>query len=281
MNNAVNQPSTSNHVANEPTRLSQVTPVPVDVHQIPEFDQDSWTVDNPLAGTEKATTDSPGNTQPPDQTNNNNNNNNNSLFPTNQATSQCSTANRVCTSSPASHPTDRILTLSRTADRAVAATTDGANSLTAASPLPELSRASNQTAEPIAGKTVTTNDMAMDTLTSNVMAAEPLSGSEIRELPASNGEKVQEFWTGSQAGGGSVETNVRWGVVTLCQRHVTWDGLVLKKANYMGKVTQSLRPTNNSMGRSCGCKSAYFLYMWSSATMILAFGHIHISFMLY
>lgn len=189
---AVNQPSTSNHVANEPTRLSQVTPVPVLVHQIPDFDQDSWTVDNPLPETDKATTGSPGNTQPPDQTNNNNNNNNNTLFPINQATSQCSTANQACTPSLDSHPKDCILTLSRTADRATDATTDGANSLTTASPLPGLSRASNQTAEPITGETITTSDVAMETLTSRVTAAEPLSASGIRELSALNGEEVQE-----------------------------------------------------------------------------------------
>lgn len=195
MSNAGNQPSTSNHVANEPTRLSQVTPVPVVVHQIPEFDQDSWTLDNPLPGT-----DSSGNTQPPDQTNNNNNNNNNNtLFPVSQATSQCSTVNQACASSPDGHPTDRILTPSRTADRAAAATTDGANSLTTASPLPKLSGASNQTAETIAGETITTNDMAMETLTSNVMAAEPQSASGVMELPALNGEEVQESWTDSQA----------------------------------------------------------------------------------
>lgn len=192
VSNAVNQPSTSNHVANEPTRLSQVTPVPVVVHQIPEFDQDSWTVDNPLPGTEKATTDSSGNTQPPDQTNENNNNNNNTVFPINQASSQCSAANQACMSSPDSHPAGRTLTLSRTPDRAAAATTDGANSLTTVSPLPELSGASDQTAEPIAGETIITNDMAMETLTSGVMAAEPQSASGIRELPAFSGEDVQE-----------------------------------------------------------------------------------------
>ncbi|XP_054470278.1 endophilin-B1-like, partial [Anoplopoma fimbria] len=64
----VNQPSTSNHVANEPVGLNQVTPIPIVVHQIPDFDQDSWN-SNPPTATEK-------NTQP----NNNNNNNNNIIF---------------------------------------------------------------------------------------------------------------------------------------------------------------------------------------------------------
>ncbi|XP_028251378.1 endophilin-B1-like [Parambassis ranga] len=70
LNNAVNQPSTSNHVANEPVGLNQVTPMPVVVHQLPDFNQDSWTIASPIHQSDKNATDSSTN-----QTNNNNNNN--------------------------------------------------------------------------------------------------------------------------------------------------------------------------------------------------------------
>lgn len=191
---AVNQPSACNHVANDFTRLNQVTPVSKVVHQIPEFDQDSWTIDNPPPRTEKTTTDFPGNTQPPDQTNNNNNNNN-TFFTDDRATGQCSAANRAYTSNCDSHPTGRISTLSRTADRAAAATTNGASSLTmTATPPSELSGTSSQsqTADAVAGETITTDDMAVETLTTNGVAAEPQPTNETRELPVINGEDVQE-----------------------------------------------------------------------------------------
>lgn len=71
--NAVNQPSTSSHETNEPISLNQVNSVPVVVHHLPDFDQDSWT-SNPPPGTENTATESFLTTQPPDQTNNNNNN---------------------------------------------------------------------------------------------------------------------------------------------------------------------------------------------------------------
>nr|XP_019965345.1 PREDICTED: endophilin-B1-like [Paralichthys olivaceus] len=70
-----NQPSTSHHVANEPTGLNQVTPIPV-VQQIPDFDQDSWTA-HPSSDTQKITAGSSAHTESLDPTNNNNNNNNN------------------------------------------------------------------------------------------------------------------------------------------------------------------------------------------------------------
>ncbi|XP_041828876.1 endophilin-B1-like [Melanotaenia boesemani] len=46
-NNAVNQPLISSHVANEPLGLDEITPMPVTVHQLPDFNQDSWTVNSP------------------------------------------------------------------------------------------------------------------------------------------------------------------------------------------------------------------------------------------
>ncbi|XP_037342318.2 endophilin-B1-like [Pungitius pungitius] len=48
----VNQPSTNSHVANEHVGVNGVTPIPKVVHQILDFDQDSWT-SNPPAATEK------------------------------------------------------------------------------------------------------------------------------------------------------------------------------------------------------------------------------------
>lgn len=63
----VSQQSSGNHVANEPGRLH---PHAINVHQLPEFDQDSWTVNAP-PGTEKTSEGVP----PLDLHNNNNNNN--------------------------------------------------------------------------------------------------------------------------------------------------------------------------------------------------------------
>lgn len=179
VSNAANQPSTSDHVAKEPVRLNRVTPGPIVVNQLPEFDQDSWTI-NPPFGTGRTTTDSPANTQPPDQTNNNNNNN---TFFSN------------------GHPTDSNSTVGRTADRAAAATTNWTSSLaTTASPPSEPSGTSNesQTVDAVASETITTDDMAVEPLTTNSMAAEPQPINETRELPAINGEDAQESSTDSQ-----------------------------------------------------------------------------------
>ncbi|XP_044022252.1 endophilin-B2-like isoform X2 [Siniperca chuatsi] len=203
ISNAVNQPSTSNHVANEPAGLNQVTPIPIFDHHLPDFDQDSWTA-NPPPGTEK-TTDSSVTTQPPDQTNNNNNNN--TFFTDGQATSHCSAADQafdhVCTSNSDSHPKDQISVLGRTVstptNRATAAITNDAGILrTTASPPSGLSGTSNesQTANAVASETVTTSAMAIETLTTNGMAAEPQTTNETaRELPTINGEDVQQSST--------------------------------------------------------------------------------------
>ncbi|XP_069566705.1 endophilin-B1-like [Brachyistius frenatus] len=75
INNAVDLPSASNHVANGPVGLNQVTPLPVVIHQLPDFDQDSWTLTSPPE-TEKNTTYSSLTSLPTDHTNHNNNNNN-------------------------------------------------------------------------------------------------------------------------------------------------------------------------------------------------------------
>lgn len=184
---AVNEPSTSNHVANEPVGLNHVTPLPAIVHQLPEFNQDSWTV-NPA--------DSSVNTQPPNQTNNNNNN---SLFTIGQATISCSAGDHhVCTSNLDSNPINQMSTFSRTngADGLTTTTT------TASSPS-ELSGTSNgsQTAGTAASETITTADMDLEDSTTNGTAEETqTTNGTANELPSINAEDVQESSMDSQAG---------------------------------------------------------------------------------
>lgn len=73
ISNPVSQPSTSNHEANEPISANHITPLPVLVHQFPDFDQDSWTLNSPPQ-TVKTTADSSFSALLTHQTNNNNNN---------------------------------------------------------------------------------------------------------------------------------------------------------------------------------------------------------------
>ncbi|XP_035529213.1 endophilin-B1-like isoform X2 [Morone saxatilis] len=182
ISNGGNQPSTSNHVANEPVESNQVIPIPVVVHQLPEFDQDSWTV-NPPHATERTTKDSSVTTQPPDQTNNNNNNN--TFFTDCQASSYYSAANPafddVRTSNSDGHPRDPITAFSRTS-----------TITTTASPPSELSGTSNEshTADAVATETSTTNGVAADPQTARTSAS---------ELATINGEDVQESSTDSQS----------------------------------------------------------------------------------
>ncbi|XP_029982326.1 endophilin-B1-like isoform X2 [Sphaeramia orbicularis] len=108
--NALNQPSTSDGVVDEPIRLDQVRPAPVVLHRLPDFDQDSWTA-HPPTGKDTAL-ESSANTSPPDNTNTNNNNN------TCSAESHCSsadshsaakeTSSHICTSDSDSPPTDQL-----------------------------------------------------------------------------------------------------------------------------------------------------------------------------
>ncbi|XP_078134153.1 endophilin-B1-like [Sander vitreus] len=189
ISNEVNQPSTLNHVANG---LNQVTPIPIVVHQVPDFNQDSWTA-NPPAATEK-TKDSSVTTQP-------NNNNNNNLFSDGQATSHCLAVNQALDMSNSdSNQTDQMSAVSITAspgtNGATAAKTNGAGSLTTTvSPPSELSGTSNesQTANAVASETTTTDDITIETLTTSGMAAEPQTTNETASvLPTINGEDAQE-----------------------------------------------------------------------------------------
>ncbi|XP_074547647.1 endophilin-B1-like [Halichoeres trimaculatus] len=191
ISHAGNQPSTSNHVANEPVGLNHVIPIPVEVHQVPDFNQDSWTVNSPPTA-EAATRDSSVTTQPPDSTNKNNNNN---TFSTNgQTSSQCATANQAGdhaeTSDSQSQPRDQIPEPPQT-NEVVAETTNGATNDTDVlaqtddSPSTELSGASN-TSE------MTTTEVG-ESITDNGMAAESETTNETtNQLPISNGVDVQE-----------------------------------------------------------------------------------------
>ena len=180
--------------------LNQVTPIPVVVHQLPDFDQDSWTA-NPPRGTEKATTDSSVIARPSDQSNNNNNNN------TLPADSQANQAfDHVCTSDSDSHPTIQLSAPSRTTIAAAeppassqtltlsetAAITNGAGSVTTATASPPLQlsgSAESQTANALAPETLSTNDVAAEAQTANETQS---------ELPSINGEDAQESSSGGQ-----------------------------------------------------------------------------------
>ncbi|XP_041668872.1 endophilin-B1-like [Cheilinus undulatus] len=182
-----NHPSTSNHVANEPTGLNHVNPIPVEVHQIPDFDQDSWTV-NPPPRPEETMSGSFVTTQPTNQTNRNNNNN---TFAANgQDTSQCAASNQA--SDHACTPISQSLPSDQTNGATAGA---GDLSLTEVSPPSEISDSSNepQIANAVESETMATNDNAVETLGTNGMATEPETTSEpSNHLPAVNGEDVQE-----------------------------------------------------------------------------------------
>ncbi|TMS20959.1 Endophilin-B1 [Larimichthys crocea] len=183
VSNAVNQPSTSNHVANESVGLNQGTPLPILVHQLPEFDQDSWTLNPPPA------TDTSVTTQPPNQTNNNNNNNNNTFFTNSQVTSHRSAANQAFNHARTSN------------SEPTAAISNGTGTTTTtASPPSELSGSECQTAGAVGNETITTDNMDIEASATNGTVAEPQTANDAAsELPAINGQDVQESSTDSQA----------------------------------------------------------------------------------
>ncbi|TKS86900.1 Endophilin-B1 SH3 domain-containing GRB2-like protein B1 [Collichthys lucidus] len=185
VSNAVNQPSTSNHVANESVGLNQGTPLPILVHQLPEFDQDSWTLNPPPA------TDTSLTTQPPNQTNNNNNNN--TFFTNSQVTSHRSAANQAFNHARISNsePTDTA---------AISNGTGTTTTTTAASPPSELSGSECQTAGAVGRGAITTDNMDIEASATNGAVAEPQTANDAAsELPAINEQDVQESSTDSQA----------------------------------------------------------------------------------
>ncbi|KAM4543167.1 endophilin-B1-like [Odontesthes bonariensis] len=190
--NAVNQPSTSSHVANEPLGLDQITPKPVVIHQLPDFDQDSWTVKS-LPKTELI----------PDRANNNNNNN----FSTrSQANGQRSAVNGQSHPSQAFGP---VLTSERrdelqspgtagrtcvTADAPEAPASASTRSVSAAAPINNGAGAATAAASPPSQPTSTqsrsppANPAAIETRTPD----DPQTTSETREQPLMNGEDVRK-----------------------------------------------------------------------------------------
>lgn len=177
ISNAFNQPSTSNHVANEPIRLNQVTSIPIVIHHLPDFDQDSWTT-NPPTGMENTVTDSFITTQLPDQTNNNNNNNtfsngsqvvrcrsaSDSRQSTDQLSAPSSTVNTSVTTSRMSAgllASRQTLTFSATE---AAASGAGSAMTTPCSQPSQLSGSTDefQTTGAVASETMTPNDMAVE-----------------------------------------------------------------------------------------------------------------------
>uniref|UniRef100_G3P9Q7 BAR domain-containing protein n=1 Tax=Gasterosteus aculeatus aculeatus TaxID=481459 RepID=G3P9Q7_GASAC len=176
----VTQPSTNGHVANEHVGLNGVVPIPKVVHQILDFDQDSWT--NPPTATE-AKKDLSVTTQP----NNNNNNNNNSLSSDEQATSHWSVINlgldHVCTSN-----LSQISTLGRTAsaqtNAAAAGRSNGAGSqTTTTSPPSDISGNESQTENAAAGDAVPTENIAIETSTETRSEVPPADRNDVWESP--------------------------------------------------------------------------------------------------
>ncbi|XP_029349970.1 endophilin-B1-like [Echeneis naucrates] len=179
-----NQPSTSNCVANEPIGLNQDTPIPVFIHQLPDFDQESWTA-GPPPGTGTTTGVI---TQPLGQTNINNNNNSSLPSQTqeiryssaanqesddvsvsnshNYSISQLSAPNRMVSSHVATNSTNGSAASSQTVVlSATASVSNGTGSaVTSSQPL--------QPSESV-GDSQTTNGVASDTMTTSPVADEP------------------------------------------------------------------------------------------------------------
>ncbi|KAG7238028.1 hypothetical protein INR49_031382 [Caranx melampygus] len=188
-----NQPSTSNHVANEPIGLNQVTPLPVIVHQLPDFDQDSWTA-CPPPGTEHVTTGFSVTTHPPDQTNNNNNNN-----------SICSSdsqeiRHRLAYGASNSETHTTADQSSAAAGRAVSAHVV-TNRTTAESPAAVINGAGGAVttaSSQAVDESQTVSAVASETMTTSAAADEPQTTNETaNEQPAINGD-VQESSSSSQ-----------------------------------------------------------------------------------
>ncbi|XP_008278334.1 endophilin-B1-like [Stegastes partitus] len=184
INNAANEPSTSNHVANEPVGLNQVTPMPVVVHQLPDFDQDSWTVNSP-SKTEKNTRDSSLTALPTDQLNNNNNNN---TFSTYGQTSEISgqSSDLLCTSNQ-THPLQPASKTDAASSQTLtfsASATSGAGSVTTTAALPP--------SQPTSSEPQTANAVTVESVAANGAAADPQTASETKEQPIIKEEDVQE-----------------------------------------------------------------------------------------
>ncbi|XP_032402497.1 endophilin-B1-like [Xiphophorus hellerii] len=190
-----NEPPISSHVVGEPVGLDQVTAVPKVVRQLPDFDQDSWTLAiGPKTETDLSSSD-----------HTNNNNNNNSAFSTSGQSSghQPAVKNQLLTdqtfdlvftssqsdelSSPSrtNQGTNSLPSAVRDSTRTFNATfTDGAASFTTAvaSPPPQGSTIQNetQTGDAVAADITASTDVVPDSQAAN----------ETHERPVTNGEDV-------------------------------------------------------------------------------------------
>lgn len=155
------QQSLGHHGATEPGRLSPASSI--NVHRLPEFDQDSWTVNAPPR-TEKTR-------EPPDLPNNNNNNN---VAPT--CGQRSSTSQAV---DPDCCPAGSVSPL-RTAETAEAAP-GGAGTLPATAPPPsQLSGTSNRTAP--------TDSVRIVSLASEGVEPTAVNGQDVQESSSSSGD---------------------------------------------------------------------------------------------
>ncbi|KAM9354403.1 endophilin-B1-like [Pholidichthys leucotaenia] len=197
---ATNQPSSSNHVANEPAGLNQITPLPVAVHRLPDFDQDSWTL-NSVPRTIKDKPNFPLTSLPPVQFNNNNNN---SVFSTDSqgarfrsSTSSQSTSSQatghLCLSYQTSQPhaPNRALVTTTTEELgATASAINGAADVSAAAASPA-SQPSANSSESQATNAIVTEMTAIDGLTADPQTTQ--NGNQI----IINGDDDQESSPGN------------------------------------------------------------------------------------
>lgn len=176
---------------NQPSRAAPPPPIPIIVHHIPDFDQDSWT-SSPLGATEK-------NPDTSVTTKSSNNNNNNTCFSDEQATSHCSVVNQrlhVWT------PNSGQISARAQANGETAAITNPTTTTTTTSPPPELTGDESQTANAVACCTTTSDHVIIETL--KQPTTPQTSG------PALNEEDVPE--SSSAAGQDGVQETRRWDV---------------------------------------------------------------------
>ncbi|KAM9842184.1 endophilin-B1-like [Aulostomus maculatus] len=179
LTNSVNVSSTSNHVTNEPAGLNEVTPLPVVVHHLPDFDQDSWRTSSP-PGTDKAVT------PPPKQTNGNNNNNNADSLAARHCLSPGQVLDRFSSSHPDSRPANHppisyTGALTNRATTAISELADGSGGSPPGPPPSEFSGTTNG------------SEAASATLTTGEAPSEPPSveGGDEQESSSHNQDVVQ------------------------------------------------------------------------------------------
>ncbi|KAG7510172.1 endophilin-B1-like [Solea senegalensis] len=180
------QPPTSNHVVKERSGSNQVTSLPLVVHHLPDFNQDSWTV-NPPSVNGKTSTDSSVHTQLLDTTNNNYNNNNNNEGHSSEKNRYFSAATQavyVSTSNSDNHTTDQLSAAEAAASghtvknsSAAAISNDAGHEMTTPSPRPSQPSATlteSQMENAVSSETMATSAVADELQTSIETANEQL-----------------------------------------------------------------------------------------------------------